>query len=165
MWTNSFVERKWLRVLLIGKIKRKYEKRDELGEFISTVLAAKGFWWKDIWDSLQVFLLFWKVMSTGHKAVFTILTYTEELWFNSNRVLWEFTRSVTIVLEATGEWKGILCDILFSRWYQERVNSWEVFMNFVLVDGKDFFESNEGTEGAFSCILDQKVTDGIFGDG
>ena len=38
-------------------------------------------------------------------------------------------------------------------------------MNFVLVDGKYFFESNEGTEGAFSCILDQKVTDGIFGDG
>ena len=103
MWNNSFVERKWLRVILIGKIERKYEKRDELGEFISTVLAAKGFWWKDSWDSLQVFLLFWKVMSTGHKAVFTILTYTEELWFNSNRVLWEFTRSVTIVLEATGE--------------------------------------------------------------
>lgn len=43
MWNNSFVERKWLRVILIGKIERKYEKRDELGEFISTVLVAKGF--------------------------------------------------------------------------------------------------------------------------
>ena len=38
-------------------------------------------------------------------------------------------------------------------------------MNFVLVDGKSFLESNEEADGAFSCILDQKVTDGIFGDG